>query len=1364
VGSSISLAQREFTDNVVDLRVKVPGGTISISRNFYDNAWHLHPIASHLKGVYEESRAAVSRGFVIRSSGFSRGVKKRTVRGPGGAAYFPPPLVLVGIEKEGIIYRFSGFIGEQKMLFVKDGAKIVEVENGWIWQNPAGQWAEYDLAGYLLAFGNRRGTLGKLLYQDNDFGKPVIGVADRNDQQVIWADGVTAVHDGSNRRVAYHYNSDGALTKVVDVLGQETLYDYELKKLNPRPGEHYRYLEVLSTLRGRQRNGGAAPRDSIKFEKPFLISKREPSGRVTQIQYDDSNYPHIVTDASGNDFVFKYDYNSVQEEYYRSVTTPSKMVKEVWSNKDGETTRVDINGRTVKTLEHNKEERTLTITDEKGNLTEKRFDEWDNMLEVIYPDNTTESYSYEYNFHQPIRFKDRRGYVTTYEYDEHGNLLKKTEAVATPAERVTTFTYDDQHQLVSMTLHSDANTEDTTTTWTYDSNGNVISITDPLGYTTQFLQYDILGNPLEIRDNRGFIWRYSYDALGRKLSETNPLNQTTTYEYDSANNQTAIVDVAQNRSEFVYNSHNRLIKTIAPDGHEKLTVYNSDQLPIQVIDEEGKSRFTEYDNEGRLVRSIDGAGNEIVRHYDDTLASEASSDLPVRIEYPTYNQRRYYDKLQRLVRTTDIIGDETKNYSVSYQYDAANNTLSQTDKEGKTTVFEYDALGRLLKVTDAKGGVTQLAYDVRDNLIAVHDPKDGVTRYQYDQNDNRVKVIRPMGQATQYEYDAAGNKTVQLDANGQKVVYQYNAISSLTQIDYYAASDHNTPVKTVSFTYDALGNLSSYDDGTTSATYSYDAFGRKLTETVDYDSFTLSHSYEYYANGLTKSFTGPDGVKITYLYDENNRLSTIDIPNAGRVTYNTYHWNRPAKITLPGGSQIEMAYDPLMRLVSKEVKDPAQQFQMDYEYEYSPANNITKKTTEPGEYRYEYDELYRLTEATNPVLDDENYTYDALGNRLTATDVTGGGSYDANNALLTYGETAFEYDANGNLVKKTVGSQVTHYVYDADDRLVGVEDGDANIAKYYYDPFGRRLWKEVDGVRTYFVYADEGIIGEYDENGIEIKGYGYQPDSMWTTNPLFQKNNGSYYWYQNDHLGTPQKLVDNLGNVVWDVVYEAFGKAQVDVALVENNLRFPGQYFDAETGLHYNFFRDYDPNFGRYIESDPIGLGGGINTYVYASNNSVSFVDFLGLAYSPGEHGYNCRPSVMPWSDEWCEKLKNFIERQRQMLELYQEVAKGNPEAIKSLENDVEKLADPSMKGCFVNPKITGTPGGTEVCVTHECRHLFQFVDVIREMMKGGKIGDPAWQKKIALWEIEAYKVGIEEGEEIYNAHCGGCKLGERWK
>jgi RHS repeat-associated protein len=486
------------------------------------------------------------------------------------------------------------------------------------------------------------------------------------------------------------------------------------------------------------------------------------------------------------------------------------------------------------------------------------------------------------------------------------------------------------------------------------------------------------------------------------------------------------------------------------------------------------------------------------------------------------------------------------------------------------------------------------------------------TRYEYDKNDNLLKVIRPNQETTRYEYDAADNQTAQFSPSGQKVAYQYDALTRLTQVDYYAASDHNTPVKTVSFTYDVVGNLLSYSDGTMSATYTYDVLGRQLSKTVNYGPFSLSYAYEYYANGLKKSFTDPAGVKITYSYDDNNRLSAIDIPEVGPVTYNTYKWNSVSKMTLPGGSQIELAYDPLMRLTKKVVTNPQQKVLMDYKYEYSPVDNITKKVTEHGEYIYEYDKLDRLIKAINPQFEDENYTYDALGNRLTASNVAEGGSYDANNAMLSYDGAAFEY-LNHNLVKKTKGNQVTHYGYNIGNQLADVKDGESQtLAQYAYDPFGRRLFKEVDGVKTYFLYTDEGLVGEYDKNGVEIKAYGYNPDSGWTTDPLFQKTSGSYYWYQNDELGTPQKLTDGSGNVVWEAFYKTFGEAQIETALIDNNLRFPGQYFDSETELHYNYLRDYDPSTGRYLQFDPIGLEGGLNGYIYAQSDPVNLYDPTG--------------------------------------------------------------------------------------------------------------------------------------------------------
>jgi RHS repeat-associated protein len=231
-------------------------------------------------------------------------------------------------------------------------------------------------------------------------------------------------------------------------------------------------------------------------------------------------------------------------------------------------------------------------------------------------------------------------------------------------------------------------------------------------------------------------------------------------------------------------------------------------------------------------------------------------------------------------------------------------------------------------------------------------------------------------------------------------------------------------------------------------------------------------------------------------------------------------------------------------------------------------------------------------------------TYDDEGNRVTSAAATGDWTYNANNELLstplsssgTTGGSSYVYDANGNTIQKNDNGNIQNYVYDVDNRLIEVKDASNNtIAKYTYDPFGRRIKKTVSpsgggqGEDVYYLYSDEGLIGEYDATGAEIKTYGYKPNSIWSTDPLFMREGGNIYFYHNDHLGTPQKLTNISGAVVWSATYDAFGKAIIDASsTITSNLRFPGQYFDAETGLHYNWHRYYDPNTGRYVTEDPI--------------------------------------------------------------------------------------------------------------------------------------------------------------------------------
>ena len=410
----------------------------------------------------------------------------------------------------------------------------------------------------------------------------------------------------------------------------------------------------------------------------------------------------------------------------------------------------------------------------------------------------------------------------------------------------------------------------------------------------------------------------------------------------------------------------------------------------------------------------------------------------------------------------------------------------------------------------------------------------------------------------------------------------------------------------------------------------------------------------YNALGQKNSLTYPDGATYRYTYDANNQLSTVNLPtgpnaNTASITFNSYQWTVPAQITLPGGTVRTQDYDGLLRVKDISVKDPGQSQVLNYQYGYDTTGNIASKATEAGATSYSYDSLDHLTGATytnqTTPQANETYTYDPVANRITDHRTTAAWTYNENNQLETADGISYTYDDNGNTLNQTdangsTGSpQARNYTYDTDNRLIEVRDNSNTlIAAYSYDPFGRRLSKDTGTQKTYYFYNAEGLIAEADASGQVTKSYGYAPGSTastgsaqaFSTNPLWLKaaamgsQTQGYYYYQNDHLGTPQKLLNQSGVVVWSATYDSFGKATVDAAsTVSNNLRFPGQYEDGETGLHYNWMRYYDPLRGRYVTSDPIRLLGGVNFYIYVGGNPLAGIDPKGLFKV---HGNWCGP------------------------------------------------------------------------------------------------------------------------------------------
>ncbi|WP_256534877.1 RHS repeat domain-containing protein, partial [Pseudomonas sp. 35 E 8] len=235
----------------------------------------------------------------------------------------------------------------------------------------------------------------------------------------------------------------------------------------------------------------------------------------------------------------------------------------------------------------------------------------------------------------------------------------------------------------------------------------------------------------------------------------------------------------------------------------------------------------------------------------------------------------------------------------------------------------------------------------------------------------------------------------------------------------------------------------------------------------------------------------------------------------------------------------------------------------------------------------------------------------------------------AGNRLMIQGDRHYDYDAFGNLIRERRGKGhqlVTEYRYDCQHRLIGLTQPNGQTASYRYDPFGRRISKTVDGKTTEFFWQGDKLIAEHHAD--RHRSYLYEPDSFRPLTLLegFGPKETKPYHYQLDHLGTPQELTAPGGKIVWSAHYRAYGEiTRLDIGKVDNPLRFQGQYFDSESGLHYNRHRYYNPDLGRYLTPDPVKLAGGINAYQYVPN-PTGWVDPLGLNSCPG--GKKCKPTT----------------------------------------------------------------------------------------------------------------------------------------
>jgi RHS repeat-associated protein len=1114
---------------------------------------------------------------------------------------------------------------------------------GYRWIDRGGDWIDYNTQGQVVAYVRRNNIPTWLVRDDNG---AVRGVVDANGRVLYTlhytGELITEVRDYPvsglagdlpARSVKYSYDAGNRLSEVTDVRGNITRYGYD-----------------------------SAGR---------VVRITDPEARVETLAYRNGVVSqHTAADGGVTDYAFSYD--EVNKQYNSKITGPltqaGRRVEQQTHNRVGKLVTQVVNGRTEVEVKYDSGARIEMATNARGFATKTTTNEFEQIVAVAQPDGASITRSFSALHLRMTERVDELGFKTQYEYDARGNLLKVTEAAGTAQQRVTEYTRNNLGQLIALVRkgRTEANgsvTPDATWQASYDAQGEISQIIDPEGNTRSY-RYDRGGNLLAYTDPLGRLFQYEVDAQGNLTKETNALGYSYSYSYDKVGNLIGETDARGKATLMAYDAMNRFLQSTDPAGGVAKVQYNAQGLPIQETDEDGRASRIEYDNFQRLLKQIDGKNNTTTHAYNlaDGSSEGAQGSLfqPTETRYPTFTEQNRFDARERLTSQTVLnptaLG--TEGLITTRKYDKRGRVIETTNPEGKTSTFAYDAFGRTTRFTNSLGESLELTWDVRNNLIQVKDAKGNTTRFEYDRINRLLKEILPLGQTTTYSYDAKGNRTGVVDPLGHRIQYTYDAADRPTKTEVLPAGS-STASLTYTYTHNENDQLTGWSDATRSASYVYDDLGRKTSETLNYgNNVSLSYQYTYTSAGYVQSLTYPDGTQVSYSFDVHGAFSGMSIPGQGSISVNDWKWVAPTKLTFPGGTTREMSHDGLLKMTGLKVKNPGQQTIFEIANQFGKLEEIKQKAVTDASAgsgnsstvvrQYAYDDERRLTRAvrdTGGLLGEtvETFGFDAAGNRTSHSAVNGALTYDANNRLIQRGSggnaTTYQYDASGNLIEKAVGTSgsaasIIRYQYDPLNRLVALRDGANNlIAEYAYDPFDLRIVKVLhrDAAgqtlstprRTHYLYSDEGLIAEADAQGQITTQYGWKPDGSWSTDPVFiktsiqdaQGNPGpmAYAYFHNDHLGTPLRATNPAGEIVWSAEHSSLGAATLPSNnRLTNNLRFAGQYFDAETALHYNTRRYYDPVAGRYITADPIGIAGGWNLYDYAGGDPANQMDPTG--------------------------------------------------------------------------------------------------------------------------------------------------------
>ncbi|MFD3941437.1 putative T7SS-secreted protein [Streptomyces sp. NPDC058579] len=805
--------------------------------------------------------------------------------------------------------------------------------------------------------------------------------------------------------------------------------------------------------------------------------------------------------------------------------------------------------------------------------------------------------------------------------DEHGRITSWTDTNDSRFDYV----YDDQDRC---TYQSGTNGHlETTFTWddVDPATGlRMTTFTDGEGHTQRHLINDRAQRVAEI-DALGAITRHAYDNRSNLLSHTDPLGNVTRSTYDE---------------------HGRMTALERPDGRQARAEYDALGLPTRIVGTDGNVTRQTFDERGNRTSVTDPSGATTAFTYDSAGGLTSTTDplgatthlvldargLPTEITDPLGATTHYdHDAFGRTIRVTDALGAETR-----LEWTVEGRVSRRTAPDGTVETWTYDGEGNCLTHTDAMGATTRFEYTDFDLLTSRTTP-DGV-RYEFthDSNLRLTRVTNPQALTWDYTYDDAGRLLSETDFDARTLSYAYDAAGRLT-------SRTNALDQIVGFEHNALGQVVRKDAAGAVTTYEYDVFD-ELAEATGPDA-TLTQLRDRYGrlvsetvNGRTLSFTHdgvgrrvgrttPGGSTSSWSYDAAGRRTELT-SSGRRLTFGRDATGREVTRTVADFVTLTSSFDEMGRLATQDVRSRESHLQH-RSYAYRPDGNLIGVTDAlSGTRRFDVDAAGRVT-AVHAKDWSERYAYDEAGNQTEASwpsthpshDATGSRTYTGTR-LTHAGSVRYEHDAQGRTVlrQKTRLSRkpdTWRYEWDAEDRLKSVTTPDGTLWRYAYDPLGRRISKQSPWEATHFTWDGPTLCEQTTNNEVTLTWdhEGLRPLAQ--TERRTDTDEDRFFAIVTDLIGTPTELVAESGALAWHTRTTLWGTTTWNrTATAYTPLRFPGQYFDPESGLHYNHFRYYDPESARYLSQDPLGLAPADNPATYV-HNPHTWSDPLGLSPCP---------------------------------------------------------------------------------------------------------------------------------------------------